>query len=124
MAEFTEVMRQVKRLCEAQLKCKKCPLLPECEGSGFISSDDAGKAETIEHKVMDWAEKNPELRYPTWKEWQNERFPDADILCPRMFMPKRRVVCALDKMCSECVKDPIPADVAEKLGIKPVGGGE
>ena len=46
---------------------------------------------------MEWAEAHPEPEYPTWVEWFNS-------------------MGGVD--CGE----PIPADIAEKLGIKPKEG--
>lgn len=133
MAEFSEVMKQAKRMCNAYgFECgpcelhKKYGLCPLCaQVDDHIPADwKLDKMEDVERIVMLWAAEHPEQRYPTWKEWQDATFPDADVLCPRMFVSKTRVVCNRTKMCGECAEDPIPADIAEKLGIKSIGGTE
>ncbi len=134
MAEFKDVIRQQKRMCEANDKCAKCPLGSmdhDCRFAAMIDGDyDQAEAEVIERIVMDWAAKNPELRYPTWNEWHEANFPkSAGGPCPCNFMERSRVeqvhgVQCRNTVCSECKRTLIPADIAEKLGIKPVGGEE
>ena len=133
MAEFTEVMEQAKRMCSSfGGECSdKCPLncaiqvetdcyrnLCICVGGGF---EEAYKL--IEERVMQWAAKHPEQVYPTWSEWQNSMFPDADgHISPCEFGSKDRFNCAHNITCVECMEQQIPADIAEKLGIKPKEG--
>jgi hypothetical protein len=76
----------------------------------------------IERIVMDWAAEHPEPRLPTWKEWQDATFPDAlcDV-CPRVFGVAPMDGC-MNVSCDDCMSAHIPADIAEKLGIKPIGG--
>ena len=76
-----------------------------------------------ERIVMDWAAENPEPRYPTWKEWQDTNFPNNDALMrPCIFESEEYFECKLEIDCEKCMNKPIPADIAEKLGIKPIGG--
>ena len=128
MAQFTEVMRQARRMCSSfGGECSdKCPLncviqvetdcyrnLCICVGGGF---EEAYKL--IEERVMQWAAKHPEPSYPTWDEWQNRMFPDADVdIVPCTFGSRVRLNCA-ERTCDECMEQQIPADIAEKLGIK------
>lgn len=73
-------------------------------------------------EVMDWAKAHPEPRYPTWKEWWRREFPNADTdIAPCMFGVRERFGCTSGN-CDKCRAQPIPADIAEKLGIKPIGG--
>lgn len=122
MSEFTEVMRQAKRMCEAfrDGHCSKCPIgnanVLEC-GIMVTSEMDC---EEVEHRVMQWAAEHPEPVYPTWSEWQNSMFPDAnEDMSPCEFGSWDRFNCA-EKTCAECMVQQIPADIAEKLGIKPI----
>lgn len=96
MAEFQKVMKQAKRMCDAQEDCEVCPLGKKldcvCVLSDAAMMMDADKIERI---VMDWAEKHPEPRCPTWAEW-------------------------LKMLGVEKLSDIIPADIAEKLGVKPI----
>lgn len=121
MAEFTDVMRKAKRMCEAfrDGHCSKCPIgnaeLLEC---GIMTTSEM-ECEEVERRVMRWAAEHPEPVYPTWNEWQNSRFPDADKeMNPCEFLSRDRLNCA-EKTCAECMEQQIPADIAEKLWIKP-----
>ena len=76
-------------------------------------------AEEIEKTIMQWAAEHPEPAYPTWEEWGNANFPNAvRYICPLNFMG--RDVCSGQKGCDECRQQRIPADIAAKLGIKPL----
>ena len=119
MSEFRDVMRQARRMCKAQEDCESCPLWNTanffCKLDIVCYSDDS----MIESIVMKWAKEHPEPVYPTWAEWQNSVFPDVEIdITPCAFGSKDRFKCE-DKTCYQCVREPIPADIAEKLGIKP-----
>ena len=122
MAEFTDVMRQAKRMCESfsDGHCSECPIgnakVLEC-GITVTSEMDCKE---VERRVMQWAAKHPEPVYPTWDEWQKSVFPDAAIdITPCAFGSRDRLNCFLEKTCSTCKEQQIPADIAEKLGIKP-----
>ena len=126
MAEFCDVMKQAKRMCEAHEACYKYPLKDHtamCAGNKSLSCI-ASKCDVseLERIVMAWAEKHPGPRYPTWKEWQKANFPNAGTnLCPMAFGITNMSAC-IDISCGECTNKPIPADIAKKLGIKPIGG--
>ena len=110
MAEFTEVMHQWARMCEAYDMCKKCALNWEDIQFCHVPDTPRGAVDFIERTVMDWAAKNPEPVYPTWFEWFAQlglAYKDDDCTAGG----HRINVAALSK--------PIPADIAEKLGIKP-----
>lgn len=123
MAEFQEVMRQAKRLCEAQdgeTPCDECPITDYCMGKLYV----IGKyAVPIEEYVTKWAKEHPEPVYPTWGEWFHKTFPKGNIGC---FSP-----CAFYDDCESCKRcggcqdfyydTPIPAYIAEKLGVRPKG---
>ena len=122
MAQFSEVMKQAKRMCKAfsDGHCSECPIgnsdVLEC-GITVTSEMDCKE---VERRVMQWAAKHPEPVYPTWDEWQNSTFPDAGIdITPCAFGSRDRLNCFLNKKCSTCKEQQIPADIAEKLGIKP-----
>lgn len=121
MAQFSEVMRHARRMCESfrDGHCSECPIgnanALEC-GIKVTSGMDC---EEVERRVMQWAAKHPEPVYPTWAEWQDSTFPDAHTpIRPCEFGSKRRFKCD-GKTCYECKLEPIPADIAERLGIKP-----
>lgn len=71
-----------------------------------------------EQIVMDWAKAHPEKVYPSWIAWQQAYFPDARCtICPMVFGCE----CAYaEAQCPECVRKPIPEEIAKKLGIAPI----
>ena len=103
MAEFQDVMRQKKRMCNS-IPCSKCDIYRLCGEDifncyGFISNNPK-KAEEV---IMSWAAEHPEPVYPTWVEW----FREMEIVPPEQ------------KCFHSWLLEPIPADIAEKLGIEP-----
>lgn len=122
MAEFTEVMRQAKRMCNELDDCDECPLRETFDVVGCPFAYDSVDMSTIEKPVMDWAAQNPEPRYPTWHEAWKQLFPNGQgSPCPAAYgMQYEWEQCGLS--CNECKNRPIPADIAEKLGVKPIGG--
>ena len=118
MAEFQEVIKQMKRMCaHFGPTCNGCPLWLEKGTDEFcgeepnnIHSDPA----LVEAVVMQWAAENPEPVYPTWGEWlesievikYNNRADSINYL----IRPTHKT------------NTQIPADIAEKLGIKPEEG--
>lgn len=120
MAEFIEVMRQAKRMCEEQQNidcCVRCPI----NKNGCMVAADAEYVDyaDAEQKIMHWAAEHPEPVYPTWREWQKNVFPDAgDDVYPCNYLSYTECRCK-GSSCDECRGRRIPADIAEKLGIKP-----
>lgn len=122
MAEFQEVMRQAKRMCEAN--CEECPLSHTVGNICPIAVTGNDEIAEIERIVMDWAAKNPEPRYPSWHEAWKQLFPDGQgSPCPSAYGMKYEPKWCGSDDCKRCKNRPIPADIAEKLGIKPIGGG-
>lgn len=131
MAEFVEVMRHRKRMCDAPGSCAKCPLnapslhlLTMCERYMTLKPEEAEKL------IMAWAAEHPEPKYPSWNEAWKQLFPKAylnnstlfdtvNAPCLQHFLPMPDCKCP-DGGCAECLDRPIPADIAEKLGIKPL----
>ena len=134
MAEFQEVMKQYNRLCNEfrsglHVKyCDECPVSSVKNGKNLTCTEVMrSDPEWFEKTVMDWAAANPEPKYPTWKQWWEDNFPDASERFPPcrgyfMDLGDRRKECRIP--CEKCKNTPIPADIAEKLGIKPIGGKE
>ena len=122
MAEFTEIVKQAHRMCESyDNECDtSCPLgranepagMKLCECIGFT---DPESAKEIEKRVLAWAAEHPEQVYPSWDEAWKNLFPGAKKApCPRAFFGCE---CMVDIGCTECGSRPIPAEIAEKLGI-------
>lgn len=116
MAEFTTVLKQLRRMC-ANNGCNDCPVCDKyCRVLGGMSESE------IERVVMHWAAGHPEPQYPTWEEWQKTNFPDAEsAIFPCSFDSKKNVGCKRVESCKGCRAHPIPAEIAKKLGIKPKG---
>ena len=108
MAEFSEVMRQWRRMCKHS-DCESCEIIDKhaihpCDKSmDELSEDDLQQIECI---VMRWAAEHPEPVYPTWGEWllANRIIGDADS----------DYAVGLLMRCKR-----ISADIAQKLGIEP-----
>lgn len=133
MAEFQVVMKQAKRMCESYGDdCARCALYRRGEECLFDCPPNAWNVNAqsdVERIVMDWAEKHPEPRYPSWNEAWKQLFPDAEesfAPCLKRMLPAEQThkYCAVytNPLCKECRSQPIPADIAERLGIKPIGG--
>ena len=101
MAEFQEVCKQWRRMCRDGSKdyacayCKMYSSIDESVCRGIPNEDDA---KVIESFVMSWAAEHPEPVYPTWGTWLADKY-DFDL--------------------REIMYTPIPADIAQKLGIEP-----
>ena len=126
MAEFTEIMRQAKRLCAAHggmCNYRCCPLDngEACRLNVDLDGEDYNELERI---IMDWAAEHPEPVYPSWEEGWRQLFPETcHVPCPDNFGPEYRVPeCIRSAPCTACKSRPMPAEVAEKLGIKPIDG--
>lgn len=127
MAQFTEVMKQAQRLCAAHnsmCSMRNCPLDggEACRLNVDLDGEDYSDVERV---IMDWAAEHPEPVYPSWGEGWKRLFPEADIrrtFCPEFFGDKYKCDWCHDDndSCEECLERPIPAEVAEKLGIKPI----
>ena len=127
MAEFTEVMRQAKRMCESYgIECgpcalrKKYGLCPLCAriDDRIPKNWKLDNMTEVERIVMDWAAAHPEPRYPSWEDVWNSLFPNAsEDPCPEEWFGEE---CPKDMECDQCLARQISKDVAEKLGIRPI----
>lgn len=130
MSEFTEIMHQAKRMCTAHgsmCSHRGCPLDngEACRLNIDLDGEDYNELERI---ILGWAAEHPEPVYPSWEEGWKQLFPEVDIrhtLCPEVFGDKYKCDWCLDgndynNNCDVCLKRPMPAEVAEKLGIKSI----
>lgn len=123
MTEFVEVMKQTMRMCghfrTVSQYCGKCPLLTERGACMADPIEEFGPVE-VERRVMAWAKEHPEVVYPSWHDWHESNFKGAGAsLCPGAFMEVEDGYCGITP-CDVCRSRNIPAEVAEKLGIKPI----
>ena len=109
MAEFCEVMRQWRRMCksmqEKNMSCKEDCLLghnPTCGELEYASLEEINNAETV---IMKWAAEHPEPVYPTIREW---------LISIGVIGQMYTHSVIADKLAMT----PIPADIAQKLGIE------
>ena len=134
VAEFREVIKQMKRMCAHFIPtCNGCPLCLEKGTNEFcgerpldIRSDPA----LVEAAVMAWAAEHPEPVYPTWGEWLESegicfsRLTNYEhvhgFTIPQVF--EYQIDGKTAFICGDRVNNPIPADIAEKLGIEPKEG--
>ena len=103
--------------------CDKCPAGKLRSANGVCLVRRIAKVDNCEEQIdglREWAAEHPEPIYPTWIEWQHSMFPDAYWkMNPCQFGNRDRFNCER-KSCKECMGQQIPADIAEKLGIKPI----
>lgn len=96
MAEFAEIMKHAKRMCNKYcVSCKECPL----DNSDCVTHWDGWTVENMlnfERIVMEWAAAHPEPVYPSWCDWLMEQHMNVLGAIPEVF--------------------------AKKLGIKPIRG--
>ena len=116
MAEFVQTMKDWRRMCIAAndgpdtTKCGNCPM-GESRLCGFEISDigdyELQEAETF---ITTWAAEHPEPVYPTWAEWLESKH----VITVTQIDDYTKKVLPAFYMFS-----PIPADIAQKLGITP-----
>lgn len=116
MAEFQEVVKQWRRMCAGHVCDNRegdvliCPLTIKHSGypCDYTVTDLSQEAVAqVEDIVMTWAAEHPEPMYPTWGEWLME----IGILKGNK---------ATGFSINYDVH--IPADIVEKLGLKPKEG--
>lgn len=116
MADFVQVMKDWRRMCSAiQSKnqktpfeswCRNCPIEKLCVIDTEIKDLTDNVFRVIDERIQSWAEENPELVYPTFREW----LISIGIIGQ---MSTHSVIA--DKL----TMTHIPPDIAEKLGIEP-----
>lgn len=106
--------------------CDKCPAGRLRSANGVCLVRRIANVDNCEEQIEGlraWAAEHPAPRYPTWTEWQQKMFPDAsEVMVPCSFASVDKFGCD-GFLCEECREQPIPADIAEKLGIKPIEEG-
>lgn len=111
MADFIDMMRSYKRMCESFQHCDDgCPLRKhnaDCTYDDCLTFAFKEPA-TVMKAVQKWGAENPEPTYPTIKEYLWEMFE------------KHGVASMTDKGFDIWLRSTeIPAEIAEKLGIEP-----
>lgn len=100
--DFVQTMKDWRRMCEHCDRNEKIGCV--VNGSvcaGFCKMKDEIDLEAVETKVAAWAAENPEPVYPSWYEY----------------------LTGMYHATWNMIKDkPIPADIAQKIGIEPKEG--
>lgn len=128
MPEFTEIMRQAKRMCAARGNIctdSNCPLDngEACRLHVDLDGEDYNELERI---IMDWAAEHPAPVYPSLDETWKSLFPNSSVTpCPKWVFGEDYypIFACAEYDCDYCKKViPMHPGVAEKLGIKPKEG--
>lgn len=108
MADFVQTMKDWRRMCKTYTTnddscCEGCPVVDYNEhGCGAIfEMDDSTDWQRYEGAIAAWAAEHPEPVYPTWGEYLHTLHNEPS---------------------SRELSQPIPADIAGKLGIEPKEG--
>ena len=120
MAEFKEVARHWKRMCNKNWRsttCHGCPIA-EHERSYEACSNIGVDISIMEEIIMEWAAEFPEPVYQTWAEWLAEKGAFGPFKDIKTDFTEIEILCKMRDMMFQ----PIPADIAEKLGIEPKEG--
>lgn len=109
MAEFVQTMKNWRRMCLSYKSCDDCPMM-DADGWAHILCSEGGIQTAVpeiqETVIEKWAAEHPEPVYPTWADW----FRQSGI-------------APCNQSCfHEWLLEPIPADIAQKLGIEPKEG--
>lgn len=120
MASFVSTMHEWRRMCIAIQSenqkspsgswCSNCPIEQFCVIDTEIKDSTDDVFRIIDERVQAWADKNKELVYPTWEEWL--------IKSGILLRGNRGTWQSLTTKAA----DPIPADIALKLGLQPKEG--
>lgn len=114
MAEYGVVIKEARRMCWHYTQSghhDRCPMYPACNVSQCRKIAFERPAD-FEARVMDWAIEHPEPVYPTWVEY----------LVGIGVIPHEIRLETADALMDTHLLKPIPADIAQKLGIEPKEG--
>ena len=102
MAEYAEVIKQFKRMCKAGncATATGCPMYPSCN-IGQCRKIAFERPAEFEERVMAWVAEHPEPQYPTWHEY---------------------LIGVHKASWNMIAGKPIPANIAQKLGLQPKEG--
>ena len=117
MAEFIDVIHTIQRFCKRHNgQCPTCILSTfACPNNARFDKTDEAMFRELEDFVVKWEEAHPEPVYPTWWEWLEDMGIVGKV--------KSEYSEIFDTICVETkMFNPIPADIAEKLGLKPKEG--
>lgn len=109
--DFVQTMKDWRRMCDTIQSenqktssngwCKGCPVQGVCVIDTEIKDTTEKGFAMIGERIQSWAAEHPEPVYPTWREYIEDYTGILMI---------------------DVIDDPIPADIAEKLGLQPKEG--
>lgn len=106
MAEFQDVMAGFARMCKYMKQdCydHHCPLALKGFYSKPVCSYTREDIQEVEEIITKWVAEHPEPEYPTWAQWF-----------------RQMKIAPLEQKCFHSwLLEPIPDNIAEKLGIEP-----
>ena len=105
-SSFVQVMKDWRRMC-ADIRCHNCSFYDFCDGVPCVDPYIA------QETITKWAAEHPAPVYPTWGEWLKNNVQSITVL--RGFPDP-------DDVYDIILHSPIPADIAQKLGIEPKEG--
>ena len=117
MSDFVKTMKDWRRMCSARIKlygydfCKGCSL-ENFRCPAIYNTEADTDYSIVERKVSAWAAEHPEPRYPTWGEWlikQGVLKAGTTTMHGITWQP-----------VGDNLFEPIPANIAEKLGLKSI----
>ena len=125
MADFVQTMKDWRRMCkhysdesmkDGQHSCAAMCPLGHNNACGMIEDALDSDIEVTEKEIAKWAAEHPEPVYPTWSEWLYEQGVLGD-----------KYVCSIPELIASNVAtgkvdDPIPVDIAQRLGLQPKEG--
>lgn len=123
MSDFVQTMKDWRRMCATRSKlhddpCEGCSL--EAFGCSPIYEDEADTDySVVERKVSDWTAEHPEPKYPTWIEWLEEIGVAGRLPSPEPVFTENQEFYLRKLGFTPKAHIPIPADLAEKLGLEP-----
>ena len=131
MADFVQTMKDWRRMCKAYTTdndscCEGCPVVDFHEhGCGAIfEMEDSTDWKRYADTIKAWAAEHPEPVYPTWREWLIKLGIVSFDMDFRALLDTRPTTLAntVKAYINEEGSKPIPADIAQKLGIEPKEG--
>ena len=123
MADFVQTMKDWRRMCKTYTTnddscCEGCPVVDYNEhGCGAIfEMDDSTDWQRYEGAIAAWAAEHPGPVYELWGEWFEKR---GDLI--RGWHNATNIQW-IAKTFGRLMCTPIPADIAQKLGLQPKEG--
>ena len=116
MSDFVQTMKDWRRMCAAYSTddddcCKGCPVLDYRDhGCSAIFEMDVVDWKKYENAIAKWAAEHPEPVYPSWYDYLRS----IGVLYDKHTAGGDATEIHWGNMMT-----PIPADIAQKLGVKP-----